>query len=130
MIVKKIKNRKTTKPKARQIADLVDYIRHPHDVNPAEKIEHSGDRNFISSPHAVQRLEMISLAAESVHSKMPVSHWVFSWRENEQPTREQVDELVDIFLREMGLEGCQTVYGLTTTRKITTFISRSTECTP
>ena len=82
MIVKKIKTKKTTKPKARQIADLVDYIRHPHDVNPVEKIEHSGDRNFISSTHAGEKLEMISLAEESVHSKMPVSHFVFSWREN------------------------------------------------
>jgi hypothetical protein len=112
MIVKKIKNRKTAKTKARQIADLVDYIRQPQGINPAEKIEHSGGRNFLSGNHASQRMEMISLATETVHSKMPVSHYVFSWREHEQPTAEQVDDLVDIFLREMGLEGCQTVYGL------------------
>jgi hypothetical protein len=112
MIVKKVKSKKIQKPKARQIADLVDYIRQPHNVNPAEKIEHSGDRNFLSGTHAGQKLEMISLATESVHSKMPVSHWIFSWRENEQPTREQVDELVDIFLEEMGLSGHQTIYAL------------------
>ena len=36
----------------------------------------------------------------------------FSWKAHEQPTAAQVDELVDIFLKELGLEGCQTVYGL------------------
>jgi hypothetical protein len=96
----------------KQIADLVDYIRQPHNTNPAEKIEYSGGLNFLIGTHSSQKKEMITLATETVYSKMPVSHFVFSWREHEQPTAEQVDELADIFLREMGLEGCQTVYGL------------------
>lgn len=100
------------KTKARHIADLVDYIRSPHNLNPEEKIEHSGGLNFISDAHAGQREEMISLAEESVHSKMPVSHWIFSWQENEQPVKEQVDEVVDIFLKHMGLEGHQIIYAL------------------
>ncbi|MDR3361501.1 MAG: relaxase/mobilization nuclease domain-containing protein [Desulfovibrio sp.] len=112
MIVKKIRNQNTPKPKTKQVADLVDYIRQPHNTNPAEKIEHSGGLNFLTGTHSSQKKEMIILATETVYSKMPVSHYVFSWREHEQPTAEQVDELVDIFLREMGLEGCQTVYGL------------------
>lgn len=112
MIVKKIKIQKMTKTKARQIADLVDYIRHPRDTNPEEKIEHSGGLNFLSEAHTGQRAEMISLAEESVHSKMPVSHWIFSWKEHEQPRKEQVDEVVDIFLRHMGLEGHQVIYAL------------------
>lgn len=112
MIVKKIKSKKCSKPKARQIADLVDYIRQPKEGQCAEKVEHSGSRNFLASRHESQRLEMIALAAESIHSRMPVSHYVFSWKVHEQPTAAQVDELVDIFLKELGLEGCQTVYGL------------------
>ena len=112
MIVKKIRNQNTPKPKTKQIADLVDYIRQPHNTNPAEKIEHSGGLNFLSGTHGSQKKEMITLATESVYSKMPVSHFVFSWRENEQPATAQVDDLVDIFLRELGVEGCQTVYGL------------------
>ncbi|MCX4310564.1 MAG: DNA-primase RepB domain-containing protein [Desulfovibrio sp.] len=43
---------------------------------------------------------------------MPVSHWVFSWPEGEQPTCRQVDELVEFFLKGMGLEGHQAIYGL------------------
>jgi hypothetical protein len=111
MIVKKVKN-ENKKPKAWQIGDLVDYIRHPHNRNPQEKIEYAGGRNFISATHTGQKIEMIALARESAHSKMPVTHWIFSWREGEQPTRGQVEELVDVFLERMELVGHQAVYGL------------------
>lgn len=112
MIVKKIKNTKTEKPKAWQIGDLVDYIRFPHNRNPQEKIECAGGRNFLSATHTGQKAEMIALARESVHSYMPVQHWMFSWQEGEQPTREQVEEVVDMFLEKMELAEHQTVYGL------------------
>ena len=81
-------------------------------MNPLEKIEHSGSLGFLSASHAGQKKEMIGLADESVHSRMPVAHWIFSWKEHEQPSPEQVDEAVDIFLERMGLSGHQTIYGL------------------
>ena len=112
MIVKKVRREIVDKPKTWQIGDLVDYIRFPHNKNPQEKVAHAGSRNFLTSTHNGQKMEMIALAEESVHSKMPVQHWIFSWQEGEQPTREQVDEDVDIFLRHMGLTGHQTVYAL------------------
>lgn len=112
MIVKKIKNTKAEKPKAWQIGDLVDYIRSPHNRNPQEKIEYAGGRGFLSATHTGQKMEMIALARESAHSNMPVQHWMFSWQESEQPGREQVEELVDMFLEKMGLAGHQTVYGV------------------
>lgn len=80
MIVKKVKFRaKKPKSKVWQIGDLVDYIRSPRDVNPLEKIEHGGSCNFLTRTHVGQKKEMIGLASESVHSRMPVSHWIFSW---------------------------------------------------
>ncbi len=112
MIVKKIKHTVNSKPKEWQIGDLVDYIRNPDVKNKGEKIEHAGGMNFLTDTHVAQKLEMICLARESVRSKMPVSHYVFSWPEGEQPTSKQVDELVAFFLREMGLEGHQAIYGL------------------
>ena len=112
MIVKKIKATQPKKPKAWQIGDLVDYIRFPHDRNPQEKVEYAGGRNFWSATHRGQRGEMVSLANASRHSRMPVQHWVFSWQERELPTRDHVEEVVDVFLERMGLEGHQTVYGL------------------
>ena len=111
MIVKKIKNQNCTKPKAWQIGDLVDYIRHPHNKNPQEKIEYAGGRNFFSGTHTGQKMEMISLAKESVHSKMPVQHWIFSWKEGEQPNQNQIEEIMDIFLDRMELSGHQAIYG-------------------
>ena len=102
MIVKKVKRTSPNRPKAWQIGDLVDYIRFPHDRKPQEKVEHAGGKNFLTSTHVGQKVEMIALAHESVHSKMPVQHWIFSWQEGEQPTREQVDEIVDIFFGRDG----------------------------
>ncbi|WP_022657077.1 relaxase/mobilization nuclease domain-containing protein [uncultured Desulfovibrio sp.] len=55
---------------------------------------------------------MISLAEESIQSRMPVTHWILSWQESEQPTREQADEAVRLFLRGMGLAEHQTLYAL------------------
>lgn len=55
---------------------------------------------------------MIALARESVRSDMPVQHWMFSWQEGEQPSREQVEEVVDMFMEKMGLLGHQTIYGV------------------
>ena len=112
MIVKKIKCQQADKPKVWQIGDLVDYIRNPQKVNAHEKIAHAGSRNFLSGTHNGQKAEMIALAQESVRSNMPVAHWIFSWRETEQPTCEQVDELVNVFLERMGLTKHQTVYAL------------------
>lgn len=112
MIVKKIKCQQSDKPKVWQIGDLVDYIRNPQKVNAHEKIAHAGSRNFLSSTHNGQKAEMIALAQESVRSNMPVAHWIFSWRETEQPTCEQVEELVDTFLERMGLTEHQAVYAL------------------
>lgn len=112
VIVKKVKRSNFDKPKAWQIGDLVDYIRNPQKANAHEKIAHAGSRNFLTGTHNGQKAEMIALSQESVRSQMPVSHWIFSWRETEQPTRAQVDELVDIFLEQMELTGHQTIYAL------------------
>ena len=61
---------------------------------------------------AARKKEMISLFEESIQSRMPVTHWILSWQENDQPTREQVDRVVSLFLRGMGLAGHQTFYAL------------------
>lgn len=112
MIVKKPPKKSFEKSTAQQISDLVDYIKQPHKINPEEKIEYAGARNFFSDTHAGQKLEMVSSASISKHSKMPVAHWILSWREEEQPTHDQVEQCVDIFLEEMGLKNHQAIFGL------------------
>ena len=112
MIVKKLKRTSFKKSKAVMIGGLVDYILDEHDDRGKDKLAYAGSRNFLTTTVAAQKREMISLAEESIQSKMPVTHWILSWQENEQPTREQVDEVVSLFLRGMGLAEHQTVYAL------------------
>ena len=57
-------------------------------------------------------IEMESLAIESVRCKTPAFHFILSWRSHESPTNEQVDEAVNIALKELNLENCQAVWGL------------------
>ncbi|BAP89067.1 mobilization protein [Burkholderiales bacterium GJ-E10] len=120
MIIKKIPNRKKSAGKAERITRLVDYVRNPEihdDVDGAhsrtrEKCTYAGVRNLESEDPDGQILEMIGLATASVRSKDPIAHYVFSWEAGIVPTPAQVDEAVDIFLRELGLEGHQAVFGL------------------
>ena len=112
MIVKKLKRTSFKKSKAVMIGGLVDYILAEHDDRGKDKLAYAGSRNFLTTTVAAQKKEMISLAEESIQSRMPVTHWILSWQENEQPTSEQVDEAVSLFLRGMGLAEHQTVYAL------------------
>ena len=112
MIVKKFKRTSFKKSKSVMIGGLVDYILAEHDDRGKDKLAYTGSRNFLTTTVAAQKKEMISLAEESIQSKMPVTHWILSWQENEQPTSEQVDEAVSLFLRGMGLAEHQTIYAL------------------
>ena len=112
MIIKKLKRTSFKKSKAVMIGGLVDYILAEHDDGGKDKLAYAGSRNFLTTTVAAQKREMISLAEESIQSKMPVTHWILSWQENEQPSREQVDEAVNLFLRGMGLAEHQTLYAL------------------
>ena len=112
MIIKKLKRTSFKKSKSVMIGGLVDYILAGHDDRGKDKLAYAGSRNFLTTTVAAQKREMISLAEESIQSKMPVTHWILSWQENEQPSREQVDEAVSLFLRGMGLAEHQTIYAL------------------
>jgi len=111
VIVKKVPSNKT-KSKAASIRDLADYIREPHDQNPDEKVLYANGRGFLCDDHAAQREEMVALSAESVRSKNPVNHYILSWREGEQPSPEQVEEAVSIFMDQLGWKDHQAIYGL------------------
>lgn len=112
MIVKKLKRTSFKKSKSTMIGGLVDYILASHDDEGRDKLAFAGSKNFLTTTVSAQKREMISLAEESIQSKMPVTHWILSWQENEQPTREQTDEAVNLFLRGMGLAEHQTIYAL------------------
>lgn len=77
-----------------------------------EKVGHSGALNFISDQPRVQAREMAALAQDAPRSKDPIAHYVISWKEYEQPTPQQVDQAVEIFLEKMELTEHQTIYAL------------------
>ncbi|MBR2209042.1 MAG: relaxase/mobilization nuclease domain-containing protein [Synergistaceae bacterium] len=72
---------------------------------------HVGMKNLNSPPERAY-LEMEGLSYENVRSKNPALHFILSWRSYESPTNEQVDEAVEIALRELNLEDCQSLWAL------------------
>ena len=72
---------------------------------------HVGTRNLNSPPEKAY-LEMEGLSYENVRCKNPVLHFILSWRAEESPTNEQVDEAVEIALKELDLQGCQALWAL------------------
>ena len=72
---------------------------------------HIGMKNLNSPPEKAY-LEMEGLSYENVRSKNPVLHFILSWRSDESPTNEQADEAVEIAIKELNLEGCQTLWAL------------------
>ena len=112
MIVKKMKRSNFSKSKAVMISELVDYIFATHDDHGKEKLAHSGTLNFLTTTRAAQKNEMIALAEESIQCKMPVAHWVLSWKDGEQPTPEKVDFAVQYFLQLMEWKEHQAFYAV------------------
>ena len=112
MIVKKMKRTNFSKSKAVMISELVDYIFATHDDQGKEKLTHFGAMNFLTTTRAAQKNEMIALFEESIQCKMPVAHWVLSWKDGEQPTPEKVDFAVRYFLQLMEWKEHQTIYAV------------------
>ena len=72
---------------------------------------HVGTKNLNSPPEKAY-LEMEGLSYENVRCKNPVLHFILSWRDYESPTNEQVDEAVNIALKELDLQDCQALWAL------------------
>ena len=94
------------------ISELVEYIFASHDDQGKEKLAHSGTLNFLTTTRAAQKNEMIALVEESIQSRMPVTHWVLSWKDEEQPTPEKVDFAVRYFLQLMEWKEHQAFYAV------------------
>ncbi|WP_083638074.1 TraI/MobA(P) family conjugative relaxase [Caballeronia sordidicola] len=112
MIVKKVKNPSKSASKAMRVNGLADYIASPEKSNADEKCVYQGSRGFLTDGLEAQKAEMLALAQEAVRSRDPINHYVMSWKENEQPSPAQIEEAIGIFLKEMGLEDHQAIYGL------------------
>lgn len=105
------------KSHARHIRDTLDYIfRQGEHVAEAGAVAYARTLNMVANAEdgAAVFSEMLATAARSKRVKNPVAHIVFSLREGEHPTADQVDEIVKIALQELGYEGLQCAYALHT----------------
>lgn len=119
MIAKKQKkNFQYTKSRAQDVADLCHYINNARShisdrltssAEP-EKVICSGSFNFNFSNPDAQISEMSALAAKA-RSGNPIDHWIVAWPYDEQPTETQLHEAANIFIKEIGLEKHQCIYG-------------------
>ena len=119
MVVKKLmKKQEYTKTRQQDVADLCRYIRNARshiDARPTseqqpEKVLCTGALNMNFADEEAQISEMAGLAAKA-KSGDPVSHFVLSWPSHEQPTPTQLHEAARIFVKEIGMDGHQVVYG-------------------
>ena len=111
MIIKKVHTSKKAAPKSKgaNVRAFVDYVA---GIGTGEKVERRGSANLLAEDHDAQVQEMVDLAEVAKRAPQPVQHWIFSWKEGEQPTAAQADQAVSLFLKEMGLSEHQAVYGL------------------
>lgn len=109
MIIKNPSKRKDGKS---SFKELIRYIE-SGDKGANEKII-SGCTGFAYPPKTAEDVikEMEANASQNTRCKDPVFHAVMSWREGEIPSHEQAQEAISIYLKELGMEGCQVYYGL------------------
>lgn len=114
MIVKKVATSRGAPGKSRtlHVRDLCDYIAGCGAAREDEKVEHRGSVNLLNIDIEQLAHEMADLAEVARRSTQPVQHWIFSWHDGEQPTAAQADEVVRMFLAEMGLGRHQCLYAL------------------
>ena len=132
MIVKRIPARPTgrnvTHQRAGHARRLVDYLHRPEKDGAEkaymvdymtreglgdtqdERLFHIGARGLVADSVEGQRLEMMALANAAKRSPNPIDHWLLSWRENELPSAEQIDEVVDMFMVHFGVDEQPCIY--------------------
>lgn len=119
MIAKKQpKNMRYTKSRAQDVGDLCRYIcdarshmtSRPTSSAEPEKVICSGSFGLNFETLDAKISEMAGLASQA-KSGNPVDHWVLSWQSHEAPTPDQLHAAARMFVREMGLDGHQVVYG-------------------
>ena len=81
-----------------------------HSVAPGEKVDLFGSRGLIGDELAQHQRQMLAVNLLAPGTMDPVEHYVLSWQAGEFPTREQIEESIDIFATEMGFENCQIIW--------------------
>lgn len=97
-----------------RIRNLTNYIMNMRGplARKGEKVLHSGAQGFVTDNFEDQQAEMIATATQAKRSRDPVIHLVISVKEGETISSEQARRIVDIQLKEFGLEGHQCMWAV------------------
>ena len=112
MVVKKVSNPNKNASKSVRIERLASYIRAPEGESETEKCVYEGSRGFLTTTASGHVAEMTALAQDASRTRDPIVHYVVSWRDEERPTAAQVEEAVDLLVKELGVPGHQVIFGL------------------
>lgn len=77
----------------------------------AEEVLATGKRNLFGRTLEDQQAEMLALMSRCTNPAGAIDHWVFSWAEGEEPSTDEINKTVDIFLRCQKLERCPAIWG-------------------
>ncbi len=111
VVVKHTQRRRDGRTSFKQCVEYVEAAKEKD----GEKCLYAGSKNFQIGENETQNQRiktMIATAAANPLCKDPIYHDVISWKADEIPTKEQAEEALNIYLKEMGFEGCQVVYAL------------------
>jgi hypothetical protein len=76
-----------------------------------EKCVYYGARNFFGKTQEAHIAEMVAVVSSAYRSRKPVNHYVFSWKNGEVPSRKNIEQLMDVFLKETKMQSHQVIYG-------------------
>jgi Relaxase/Mobilisation nuclease domain len=112
MIIKRVKST-GGKSKSARVKGLTDYITDAKGKSKdKDKIAYTGGRGFIGDSFICHQAEMTALAEDATKSTNPITHWMMSWKQGEKPSREQVEQAIDILMSELELKDHQVIYAL------------------
>lgn len=97
----------------RSVRSLSDYIveAEGQGVEPGEKAGFTGSRNLQSPDLHGQQMEMLAVANAAPNVEHPAIHIIASWRADEQPTPDQIEDTIDTLLSTTGLTSSQSLFG-------------------
>jgi len=77
----------------------------------AEEVLATGSRNLFGRTLEDQQAEMLALMRRCANPAGALDHWVFSWAKGEEPSTEEINKTIDIFLRCQKLDRCPVIWG-------------------
>lgn len=77
----------------------------------AEEVLATGSRNLLARSLEDQQTEMQALMHRCPDAAGALDHYVFSWAEGEEPSTDDIEKTINIFLRCQKLEQCPVIWG-------------------